>query len=139
MPHSLREIVTSALRQADDQVKVASLRDAPIQDRGFARVDQYLAEALGQVEVAETTKQASAAAPTPTYGGLDDANFALKLAEALEHGGALVEKLAGPLNKSDGGAPHSGPAGAGGLVAKLPIPLPNAKTVSPTPQASSTA
>lgn len=136
----LSEIVNSALQQAANQVKVASLREAPIQDRGFQRLDNYLAEELGQVERVQpqTTKQASAA-PAQSGGGLDDVHFALKLAEALVHGANAVTKLAGPLNKSDGGAPTPGPTPAGGPVDILPQPHFTDRVVSPKPQASAHA
>lgn len=139
---TLSEIVEGALREAQT-VKVASLRDAPIEDRGFARVDQYLAEQLGQVEVETpaTTKQASAAPAGTTKLGsaLDDVDFALKLAQALVHGAELVSKLAGPINKSDGGAPRAGATPAGGPVQILKQPLENARVIVPTPQASAHA
>jgi hypothetical protein len=139
---TLSEIVEGALREAQT-VKVASLRDAPIEDRGFTRVDQYLAEQLGQVEVETpvTTKQASAAPATTTKlsSALDDVDFALKLAQALMHGAEVVSKLAGPLNKSDGGAPRAGSTPAGGPVQLYKQPLENARVVVPAPQASAHA
>lgn len=141
MSQSLSEIVSAALRQADASVKVASLRDAQPEDRGFARVDQYLAEQLGQIET-ETAKQASAE-PAVVEGAvdLDDVRFALKLAEALEYGAGVVEKLAleGPLNKSTGGKPHAGATPRGGPAAVLPHHYDNAETRTPVPQASAHA
>lgn len=138
MSQTLSEIVSSALRQADASIKVASLREAPIEDRSFARVDDYLARELGQREV-ETQKQASAAPATESFTPYDDIQFALKLAEALEHGALIVEKLAGPLNKSDGGVPT--PAG-GQIEGPAPIQPHNfdyAVTRTPIPQASAHA
>ncbi len=141
MPMKLSEIVDSALRDAHQNVKVASLRDAPIQDRGFGRVDQYLAQELGQIPVEEPQKVASQqpASTQKLAAGYDDVQYALKLAEALNHGSALIDKLAGPLNKSDGGAPHSGNPGPGGLVAKYKQPHENDKVIVPRPQASAHA
>ena len=125
MSQTLSEIVNSALRQADASIKVASLRDAPIEDRGFARVDDYLAHELGQRE-AETQKYASAAPQQEQYfTGFDDIEFAFKLAEALEEGADVVAKLAGPLSN--------------GNVPLQPQTYDHASTVSPAPQASSRA
>jgi hypothetical protein len=141
MSQSLSEIVSAALRQADASVKVASLRDAQPEDRGFARVDQYLAEQLGQIET-ETDKRASAESAAPEGAvDLDDVRFALKLAEALEYGAGVVEKLAleGPLNKSTGGKPHAGATPRGGPAAVLPHNYDNAETRTPIPQASAHA
>ena len=147
MPHTLKEIVNSALAQADASIKVASLRDAPIEDRSLAHVDQYLAHELGQVEVepvGDTTKVASgvtAASDAARASQYDDVRFALKLAEALEHGARVVEKLAlsGPLNKSTGGAPHAGATPPAGPAHVHKQPFENAKVVTPRSQASARA
>lgn len=139
---TLREIVSSALQQADESIKVASLREAPIEDRGFRRVDDYLARELGQIEVeAAPTKQAAAQPEPEPEVGLDDVRFALKLAEALDYGAAVIEKIAldGPLNRSTGGKPNPGPTPAGGSVAILTEPYANAKAPQPQPQASAHA
>lgn len=138
---TLSEIVSTALRQADS-VKVASLRDAQIEDRGYARVDQYLAAELGQLEPeVEPVKQASRAEETPGALGMDDINFALKLAHALEHGAHIVEKLAieGELNKSTGGKPKAGPTPPSGPAPIFPHNYDNAETKTPIPQASAHA
>lgn len=139
---TLSEIVSSALQQHDQGVKVASLREAPGVDRSFDRVDDYLARELGQLEVEpESTKQASAAEAEDTSTSLDDVRYALKLAEALDYGADIVEKIAieGPLNKSTGGKPHSGSPPRGGPAAVLPHNYDNAKTQVPRPQASAHA
>jgi hypothetical protein len=138
---TLKEIVSSALHQADASIKVASLRDAPIQDRGFSRVDQYLAAELGQLEVEPETTTKQAAAEPSTSVDLDDVRFALKLAEALDASLHVVEKLAleGALNKSTGGKPKAGPTPRGGPAAILPHHFDNAETKTPVPQASAHA
>lgn len=139
MSQTLSEIVSSALRQADASIKVASLRDAPIEDRSFSRVDQYLARELGQVEP-ETQKEASATEqPADFSGGYNDIEFAFKLASALEHGANVLAKLAGPLNKSDGGPPKSGPVPAAGPAPIQPPLYDRATTATPMPQASAHA
>lgn len=138
---TLGELVSAALQQATAGAKVASLRDAPIEDRSFARVDDYLARELGQIETVPAQTKQAAAAPLPDRTGYDDVRFALKLAEALVHGAHVVEKLAieGPLNKSTGGPPKSGPAPAGGPAPVLEQPFANARVVTPVPQASAFA
>lgn len=140
---TLGEIVTAALRESAASAKVASLQDAPIEDRTFHRVDEYLATELGQREVSSEIKQASAqtSTPSPEAPSLDDVQFGLKLAEALLQGANLLEKLAltGPLNKSTGGMPHNAGAPAGGPVQVLKQPLERATTSSPAPQASAHA
>lgn len=138
---TLAQIVDGALREAHTNVKIASLRTAPIEDRGFATVDRYLATELDQLEVEEPTKQASAQAPAAANEAhrYDDVQFALKCAVALEHGANLVQKIAGPLNKSDGGKPRSGSLPAGGPVAIFRQPHENDKVVVPAPQASAHA
>lgn len=126
MHQTLSEIVNQALRQADASVKVASLRDAPIEDRSFARVDQYLAQELGQIPVAEAQKKAAKALPRTKFasGGMDDVQYALKLAQALNHGAAAMQKLAGP---------------AGGNVPVPEQPFANTPVKVPVPQASAHA
>jgi hypothetical protein len=146
MSQTLSEIVSSALRQADQSIKVASLREAPIEDRGFARVDDYLARELGQVHVEE--QKIASAAPSQSaqvFSGYDDVDFAFKLAEALQHGAVVVEKLAAeggmnrPLNKSDGGVPTPGGTPPAGPAPIQPPLYDRAVTATPMPQASAHA
>jgi hypothetical protein len=133
---TLGEIVSSALQNAADGVKVASLQDASVEDRSFQNVDEYLARELNQIQEETQTKQASQQQDQAAPSHLDDAAYALKIAQALEHGVVVLEKLA---VKEDGKMPTSGGGPKGGPVPLYPAP-PNREGVTvPKPQASAHA
>jgi len=133
---TLGEIVSSALQNAADGVKVASLQDASVEDRSFQNVDEYLARELGQIqEEVQSSKTASREEPAAT-SRLEDVSYARKIAQALRHGAVLMQKLA---VKEDGKAPTSGGGPKGGPVPLYPAP-PNREGVTvPKPQASAHA
>jgi hypothetical protein len=117
---TLGELVSAALASAGEHAKTASLYEAPQEDQVFRRVDDFLAVELGQVERVQEVKTASAAPAPSTGSNLDDCAYALKLAESLELGADILQKLA------------SEPA-------ILEAPFHSATTQAPKPQASASA
>lgn len=135
---TLGEIVHQSLLDAEQGIKVASRRDAAVEDRSFAQTEDWLSRELGQAQEEEepppTQKQASAAAQGDDVNDDDDVSFALKLAQACEAGAALVTKLA-----SEGGKPTAAGGQKAGPTPLYPLPPAKESVTIPRTQASAHA
>lgn len=91
MARSLKDIVNSALAAADSEIKVAGLRDAA--PRVENDLDAIFASNAPAVKTASVQEPAKTAADTSTRAVLSDAEYGMKLAEALGIAADLTVEL----------------------------------------------